>query len=467
MVALVRFWVVRGLNVPLFGDSVHHAMIAQLLVDNGGIFQSWAPYADLHSLTYHFGFHSFTALYSWLTNLPVPKAMVLVGQVINILAVFCLYPLAKKVGRGAWAGSAALLIAGLVSSFPMFYTNWGRYTQVAGQAMLPVLVWLAWEATEGYSRSVRAWILIGVVWTSLALTHYRIFLLGLLFLLILLIWFIAQKPRLQYFVGYLTAGLTGAILLAPWLINVYGGKLMSDLTSKITPTAAAGDVWEQYNVMPSFLDFHPFILWLLFILIFAWAVWKHDRGGVWVGWWAFLALVATNPAWFGLTGSGIISNFALLIMAYFWISLMIAAGLGYVLEKLRIARSAPLALQAALFVVVLLVGAYFVPEREDDLQRANYQLFTRADERAAGWMKENTSPDARFLVNFHFGYSNSVLAGSDGGWWLPLLAGRGTMTPPMIYTVEKGPYPGYIAWVQPAGILPRKGNDLNGMPCSH
>src|SRR5262249_17792569 len=55
---LVRLYGVRDLPVGLWGDSYHHTLIAQLLIDHQGIFQSWQPYAPLATFTYHFGFHA-------------------------------------------------------------------------------------------------------------------------------------------------------------------------------------------------------------------------------------------------------------------------------------------------------------------------------------------------------------------------------------------------------------------------
>ena len=54
-------------NVPLWGDSQQHSTIVQLILDHGGLFDDWAPYADIQSLTYHFGFHAFAASIAWLT----------------------------------------------------------------------------------------------------------------------------------------------------------------------------------------------------------------------------------------------------------------------------------------------------------------------------------------------------------------------------------------------------------------
>jgi hypothetical protein len=143
-----RFWVIRSLDVPLFGDSYQHSMISQLIIDNGGLFNSWEPYADLTSFTYHFGFHSSVAIFHWISDLSVEKSMLWTGQLINILALLGLYPLAFKITNNKWAGVIAMLIGGLLSPMPMFYVNWGRYTQLAGQAVLPAVIWSAWSILE-------------------------------------------------------------------------------------------------------------------------------------------------------------------------------------------------------------------------------------------------------------------------------------------------------------------------------
>ena len=47
------------------------------------------------------------------------------------------------------------------------------------------------------------------------------------------------------------------------------------------------------------------------------------------------------------------------------------------------------------------------------------------------------------MVNSFFAYQGTVIAGSDGGWWLPLTAGRLTSQPPLNYASEQGLEPGY------------------------
>ena len=76
----IRLYVVRDLPAGLWGDSYHHTMITQLLLDNHGLFSSWQPYAPLETFTYHYGFHANAALLSWLTGLDSARSVVLAGQ---------------------------------------------------------------------------------------------------------------------------------------------------------------------------------------------------------------------------------------------------------------------------------------------------------------------------------------------------------------------------------------------------
>jgi len=89
--------------------------------------------------------------------------------------------------------------------------------------------------------------------------------------------------------------------------------------------------------------------------------------------------------------------------------------------------------------IVLALGFFGARARLNDPRPAEHALVTRPDVRAAQWISENTPPDSRLLVNAFFAFGNSVLVGSDGGWWLPYLAGRLVSVPPINYAVEAGP----------------------------
>ena len=66
---VARLYAVRDLRIPLFGDSLHHTVIVQMLINQGGVPTTYRPFAPVDSFTYHFGFHALAALWSqcaWL-----------------------------------------------------------------------------------------------------------------------------------------------------------------------------------------------------------------------------------------------------------------------------------------------------------------------------------------------------------------------------------------------------------------
>jgi hypothetical protein len=70
-------------------------------------------------------------------------------------------------------------------------------------------------------------------------------------------------------------------------------------------------------------------------------------------------------------------------------------------------------------------------------------MVTPVDRRAMAWIKANTPPEAKFLVNGFFAYGGSVVVGADAGWWIPLLTGRQNSVPPLMYGSESPLSPDY------------------------
>ena len=433
----VRLLVVRTLDAPMWGDSYQHTMIAQLLVDNGGLFDSWEPYAPLQSFTYHYGFHTVVAVFNWLTGIEILSAVIWVGQLLNGLAVLALYPLALRVSGGRrWAGVLAVMLAGLFSPMPMYYVNWGRYTQLTGQVILPAAVWLSCRIFESEHRDwgllLLGWLTVG----GLALAHYRVLIFYVFFVLAWLLVTLRRSNWRQSLAHVTLVGLGGAVLFLPWFIHAFAGQILMNFGQQLTTGASqVSSFTQQYNSIGNLAIYLPVVGWLLLPLAVAVGLWQKKRGVLLVALWWFLLLIATNPTWVRLPGSGAISNFALFIAAYVPFGILVGSWIGSesALVVTRQKRGVLLAL------LIIGVGAYGARMRLRDIHIAPHALITRPDMRAMQWIKEDTPEDAKFLVNSFFAYGGSVIVGSDGGWWLPVLAERGNTVPPLNYGTEQGP----------------------------
>jgi hypothetical protein len=462
-----RLWMVRSLDVPLYGDSYQHSMISQLMVDHNGLFNSYQPYADLVTFTYHFGFHSAVAVYHWLSGVNVEQSMILTGQLVNIIAIISLYPMATKLTNNRWAGVVAILISGMISPMPNYYVNWGRYTQLAGQVMLPVVIWCAWSLFDrprnenekgSYFYRIVSWPSLNldlgslsVTWLilgGLALTHYRILILAVAFFPAIGIFMIFGK-RFSHWLGKtLWIGVGGMLLFLPWFIHVFGGQILQVFTHQLatfpTNISISSDL---AAINTTFKNYVPVALWVLALACLAVGIVRRNKElMIFTVWWVLIILV-TNPNWLGLSGAGAITNFTIVIAFYIPISVLLGSSLDW-LPKLAgklnhenlgdlWSRIIQVIFPSLIALIICGMGIWRLSARIDDLDLSSYELVTQPDLRAMVWIKANTPTDSRFLVNSFSAYSGTVIVGSDAGWWLPLLAARGNSVPPLTYAAER------------------------------
>lgn len=458
LVISTRFWVIRNLDAPMWGDSYQHTMISQLLVDNKGLFESWIPYADLTTFTYHFGFHTLVSSLHWLTGISMPQAVLWTGQILNAFAVITLYPLAIRVGRNKWVGIIAVIMAGTLLSMPMFYVNWGRYTQLSGLILLTSYAFIAWELLNKDAKRLNIGLLLGIILAGLALTHYRIIILALLFLPVFLVIYGRESGWNSILKNALMSSIVGGLLFLPWFIHVFSGKIIKILSNKLTLSLnAASNVAAQSDNLGNLFEFLPPYVWLLLPIIIGWGLWKREKGIALISLWWYLILLVTNPQWLGLPGAGLITNFTVLIAAYIPASILFGYTGGSLIDRLIPPQPSPNEAQLqfrsrsisiiGITIILLLLATWGARQRLTDIDPSLHALVTRPDIRAGEWIKENALDSERYLVNSFLAFSGTVGVGSDGGWWLPLLAESSNTIPPINYIFEKGTRPDYHQWI--------------------
>jgi hypothetical protein len=466
---LVRLFAVRDLPVGLLGDSYHHTLMAQLLVDNAGLFRSWQPYAPLATFTYHFGFHANVAFVHYLAGMDLPQSLIWTGQIMNAIVVALVFALALALGSRPWAGVWAALIVGFASNLPAFFVNWGRYTQLTGHVvMLAALVcWISlsdfrFRVSEFGSEHPQSrfqdlksripWrlvLLTSLATAALILTHYLVTALAALFVGSYVLG-VALARRSWPAAGALAlrsgfAAALALLLAGPWLLNVVGGHLVRNATGLASGAskAAAAQLSILEPVVPKYISGVVLLLAAAGLLA---ALWRREwRQALLVVWCALLVL-ALAPYLVGLPGAGVLDTLTCLGTLYLPAALL---G-GYALAQAQDLAAALLArlhanpaLGQALLAASLLLVIAANTGWQANAATGETALVLDADMAAMQWIRDNTPPNARFAINSFPAYGGSLAAGTDAGWWIPLLARRATILPPLNYGGEKGEQPGY------------------------
>ncbi len=443
----VRIFVVRGQEVPLWQDSYHHSMISQLIVDNGGLFNSWEPYAPIKSFSYHFGFHTFVAMYHWLTDSnTIFQSVLATGQLMNLLTVLMAFLLGRRFGGSDWAGTFAALITGLLSEHPMFYANWGRYTQLTGQVILPLMMILTWLAFKTQKLNYKMLALLTLGLAGLALTHYRVLFFYPCFVAALLLvkWVQAdgalRSLRRPLLYSIFTA-IGSLIIVAPWLWRIVGSRLW-DIHSTIIAEKSGREVAEAITIHPSIFDFMMPSIVIMAALGVVWGCWQRQPGILAVAGWTLGLLVLANPHFLYLPGTDTVTYFAVLIAGYLPLSIVAGFTLSEIARK---GQSFHPVVGWCIVVLALWAGTVGLQARVSSIEYGN-GMVTKPDLAAMEWIKENTPTNATFWINARVGYV-SLVVGTDAGWWIPLLTGRQGFILPMIADTERIDPPDHTAQI--------------------
>jgi len=439
---------IRELVVPAWVDSVHHTMLVRLISEQGVVPMSYQPYMPVQDLHYHYGFHANVAALIWLTGLPAHQAVLFFAQVLNAAALLPVYALTRShpvvkgcwLSRRRWAGVVAALVVASLSYLPAYYVTWGRYTHLTGLLLLPTACLVtSWLLTER-AASRGLWTIATILVAGLALTHYRVLVFYALFWLALL--WVRPWTRVRPILAgarlvQVAVSLAGLALVAilPWAArfvlrvaprveSIYGSWLAADQpspfpigllnagwTRPLLYAAGAGGVWGALRRR------HEIVLVLL-----------------WVGLWLLVANLHLLglPDWWLMPNSAVVISFWLPVsilcgwLAGDLLALLIRGG------KRRLPSSAwEWLFGAGLFGLVLALAGWGSWHSVDVINPVTV-LVTADDMRAIDWVSDNTPPQARFLINTRQ-WQGDIHMGTDGGWWLPLLAGRDVTLPSVLY----------------------------------
>ena len=440
----LRLYQIRDVVLPLWVDSVHHALLIRVVGETGRIPTSLRPYMPIDRLPYHWGYHVIAATWQSATFLPVTSFMLVSGQVLNALHVLTVYALAAYLSRSPLAGVVAVLVTGLLSMMPAYYVTWGRYTQLTGLLVLAGLILLSSLLIE---RGASSWTLIlctAVAMAGLILVHYRVLVFYAAFMLPYgVLYSISHPRRMPAAVGRLMlAAMLSLVLASPWLL-VLTREIFVPVAQAPERLVGGG----SYSSIEHRLLFttNTYVLYtcagvgaLLALLLRRWRL-------VAVGGWIGVLFLLANPNLLGLQPLWLINNHSVIITLFLPVSLLIGDAAAGVLHLLRrwVPRGSGLPIRLLPATAIALLAALGAWQFRTVVHPTT-NLTASADLPALAWVAEHTAPDARFLINARRWLRN-VHRGTDAGWWITPLTGRWTSTPLALY--DYGP-PAYVAEVE-------------------
>jgi hypothetical protein len=173
LLLFVRGYAMRDCLVPPGIDSAQHTVIVQLLRDHHGLFQSWAPYDEAQSFTYHFGFHAVTVLFAWITGVDSAYAVFVMSRAVGLCAAASLFALVRLWTHSDWGGVFAVAMWELYSRHLHFFDLPGRWTLLTGLMVLPsALVLFDFFLTE-HGRKWSVGLLTAITIAGLVLAQYK------------------------------------------------------------------------------------------------------------------------------------------------------------------------------------------------------------------------------------------------------------------------------------------------------
>ncbi len=439
----IRFLMSRNLVAPAWVDSVHHALITQLILQNGAFPNSYEPYLSISTSFYHSGFHANTALFTWLSTLSLPTSMLVFGQILNALAAYSAYVFTLSFYPNRLAGLFAAIAVAFLSPMPAYYTSWGRYTQLCGLLILPALIYLYQRRLPirfslARSAILSTLLLISILFAGLIIIHYRVsFFFALLLGLCVLIRLFRPSPRpvkkrwiLTF--GYLTIlGLLTLLLSASWLPQAWTSLLLPKLNAWRQPPASPETIpWKLLTPAMGKLVL-ALALWGFLI-----DLWHRSRQGLTLALWIALCFSTVYLSYYGLKGIGFVNMTSVTISLYLPLSALGGQGTFQFLQWLRnTVKTKTPAFLNALSLGIILLCAIFGGKSLLPLLNPITLLVRNADLQAMSFIRSTVAADQKLLIQpFLWGYG--IYAGNDGGSWIPALAQRATLPPPVLFALD-------------------------------
>ncbi len=407
-------------------DMYHHTLITQLFIEQEGLPSTYEPYADLTTFSYHWGFHAIAALYEWLLPGDSVSAVKDVALVMNGVIAAGVGVLTERMTGSRQAGVVAAAVTGLVAVSPFALLKWGRVTQTAGLLLLPMAMLAPFMA-----KSRRLAFIPAIFISGLVLTHVRIAFYWALFILVgLATTYLRREP--EVFKRLAFSLILSALLVSPHLLRVF--HIPTDVVGlRLVPTGPTGysDLARLEEPVIRFPTNWPLLAVSVSLGVIAALHQKLRLAALTVGLWSLvIVLGAIVASVLNFTFWDLIT--ALLTLP---IPLAIIAGLGFSALSEFSSGTRKRAIRGVMttsLLIMFVISLFSFP----GVVYSSPSL-RKTDVIAMEWIRQNVPTNGAFVADFtEFDWSPNWIVGIGPGYWIPLLTGRSSLIPPMIYPIE-------------------------------
>lgn len=423
-------------------DSLHHTLLTEMTAESGKLPNSLAPYDPVTLEHYHLGLYALTAPLKMLADIPADKALLWMAQFLNGLCGIGVFLfLEKKVSR--FAGIIGMVVAGLISPFPAWYINWGRFTQLSAQMILLPAIIVTWDLVsnslnpenEQKDKRYTYLLIAALINAGVCLLHFRVAMFMLPLTLTICIFELFNTRRVKKTTTHklvniaIIGGLTLLIIL-PTLIpglNAYIDK------RAISPAEQEENIREPLEASSYYSigepdtirisnNFSP-VYYVGIVGLLLGMLRKDTRAvSLITAIWVIVLLLEAYAYKLDIPVLAFTNITAVLLVLYLPLSIALGIFVDSI-DKDFITYSNKTIDNYLLFLMVLLgFAASF--SRVDQFERRR-AFMTDEDVKAMEWVKNNTPKDALFAVNTAYLFSQTPY-GTDAGYWLPFYGQRPT-----------------------------------------
>ncbi|MBW6474257.1 MAG: hypothetical protein K0B14_14115 [Anaerolineaceae bacterium] len=423
---LISSFQISMVVAPLWVDGFFHNDLIQKIILNNNVFAE---------KVYPFGFHALVIAFHFLSRHHIIESILLTGQWLVILSGLSFFIFANKLSPIKMSSFFSLLVYLFISPFPNYLINWSRYPFLFGLVLLPLTLFFFMTFLE---NSKNLWVVI--MWVFLAsFTHYSTFLLLITGLTAIVCvypphTYLSCKPiRVnKVFISLFIGLLLGSGILLYRLLNLVNSGTFSTILEQTRIVSENTNHVYAFGLTLQNFGFLIYFLALVggFVLFV-----KKKRLLTYLSWWLIFSIlmIVFQEFILGVSVLTLVNFFYFLSIP---MSLLSGVGMADAFQKIdsrlltvgtKIGNFRYDQVHEVILVVILLFSCLLAGYRQSTIINPKVAMVTPADVRAYQWIEENTTSDAKFLVNsFKWGDEYQPV---DGGGWITAFTNRQVVFP--------------------------------------